>query len=54
MGECFVYMYAVYRMHAQCSWRSEEGVGFHGADTVSGFELPCGCVESNQGPLPEQ
>ena len=26
----------------------------HGADAGSGCELPCGCLESNPGSLPEQ
>jgi hypothetical protein len=35
-------------------WRLEEGFRSPGTGVKDGCELPCGCLESNPGPLEEQ
>lgn len=41
-------------MCMQCLWGSEEGIRTHGIVVTDGWELPCGYLELNPGPLEEQ
>lgn len=46
----------VYRctMCLQCLWWPQEGIRTHGIGVSDGWELPCGYLELNPGPLREQ
>jgi hypothetical protein len=45
---------AVHHKHAWCLQGPEEDISVPGTGVIDGFELPCGCWESNSGPLQEQ
>lgn len=51
--ECFACMH-VYHVHVECSWRSEQGIGFPGTAVIDDCEAPCGRWELNLGLLQEQ
>lgn len=41
-------------MYAWFPWRSEETLEYPGTGVTHSYEPPCGCWESNPGPLQEQ
>ena len=44
----------VHHVNACCLWRPEESIRSPGTGVKDGYELPCGCWESNLGPLQGQ
>jgi hypothetical protein len=42
---------SVLHLHDWCPWKAEEGVRPPGIEIVDSCDLPCGCWESNLGPM---
>lgn len=44
---------SVHLLNAGCQWSPEEGIGFPASGVQDGYDLPCGCWESNMCSLKE-
>ncbi|ERE84501.1 E3 ubiquitin-protein ligase [Cricetulus griseus] len=52
--ECFDCIVSVQQLYAWYPRKPEKGIGYFGNGVIDSCELPCGCWESNPGPLQEQ